>query len=226
MMNFTVRPIGDSDRAWALNVIRGWGADFIVSRGRKIYAAELPGFIAESSRAADVADSGRQTSRSTPGGTRGTSAADEDVCRPQERASEQTSGRPGGLPATEKTGGATEKTGEAPENLKLGLVTYEIIGDQCEVVTLDAFTQFAGVGTALMERVIDTARASGCRRVWLITTNDNLDAIRFYQKRGFTIGAVHVNAIAHSRTLKPSIAMIGNYGIPIRDEIEFEMVLR
>jgi N-acetylglutamate synthase-like GNAT family acetyltransferase len=157
-MNFTIRPVEDKDRPWVLEIIRGWGADFIVSRSRKIFAADLPAFIAE------------------------------------------------GL-----------------DGAKLGLITYEIIGDQCEVVTLDAFTQFAGVGTALMNRVIDTARAQGCRRVWLITTNDNLDAIRFYQKRGFTIASVHVGAIAHSRTMKPSIPLIGHYGIPIRDEVEFEM---
>ncbi len=158
LMNFTIRSAEDRDRSWMFGIIQGWGANFIVSRGRKIFAAELPAFLAE--------------------GTDGS---------------------------------------------KHGIVTYEIIGDQCEIVTLDAFTKFAGIGTALTKRVIDTARAAGCRRVWVITTNDNLDAIRFYQKRGFTIAAVHVGAIAHSRTLKPSIPLIGNYGIPIRDEIEFEM---
>ena len=125
-------------------------------------------------------------------------------------------GRRGRLPATGRE--------ERPVAERVGLLTYEVIGDQCEVVTLDAFTQFAGVGTALMNRVIDEARTQGCRRLWLITTNDNLDAVRFYQKRGFTIAAVHVNAIAHSRTLKPSIPLIGNYGIPIRDEVELEML--
>ena len=58
-----------------------------------------------------------------------------------------------------------------------------------------------------------------------ITTNDDLDAIRFYQRRGWTITAVHVNALAESRKIKPSIPEIGNYGIPLRDEIEFELVL-
>jgi len=170
-MNFTVRPVTDADRKWMLEVIRGWGADFSVSRGRIVYAAELPAFIAET--------------ESEPNRTRRGSSSDKRV----------------------------------------GLVTYEIIGDQCEVVTLDAFTQFAGVGTALLQHAVDAAREAGCRRVWLITTNDNLDAIRFYQKRGFTIVAVHVRAIDHSRTLKPSIPMIGNYGIPIRDEVELEMWL-
>ena len=77
----------------------------------------------------------------------------------------------------------------------------------------------------LLHGVCQEARARGCSRVWFITTNDNVDAIRFYQRRGFTIAAVHVNALAESRRLKPSIALVGNYGIPIRDEIEFEMML-
>jgi N-acetylglutamate synthase-like GNAT family acetyltransferase len=104
-------------------------------------------------------------------------------------------------------------------------VTYEITGNQCEIITLNAFTQFCGVGTKLVEAVIDVLRGSKVKRLWLITTNDNPDAIRFYQKRGFVIAAVHVDAMKKSRELKPSIPLIGYYGIPIRDEIEFEMLL-
>ncbi|UCD65023.1 MAG: GNAT family N-acetyltransferase [Candidatus Zixiibacteriota bacterium] len=116
---------------------------------------------------------------------------------------------------------AADETGE-----RVGLVTYEITGDQCEIVTLHAFTKYFGIGTRLLQAVIDRLKGSEVRRLWLITTNDNLDAIRFYQKRGFTIAAIHVNALEKSRELKPSIPFIGNYGIPIRDEIEFEMLLR
>ncbi|MCB2231797.1 GNAT family N-acetyltransferase [bacterium] len=111
------------------------------------------------------------------------------------------------------------------ERTLVGLVTYEIIGDQCEVVTLDARAQWAGIGTKLMALMPDVARKAGCSRLWLITTNDNVDAIRFYQKRGFVLKTVHANAIEYSRTLKPEIPKIGWYGIPIRDEVEFEMML-
>lgn len=107
----------------------------------------------------------------------------------------------------------------------VGLLTYEIVGDQCEVVTLDALNQWSGIGTLLMNRVIAAAREAGCKRLWLITTNDNTPAIRFYQRRGLTIAAVHVNAIEYSRSIKPEIPKIGLFGIPIRDEIEFEMGL-
>ncbi len=159
-MEFTVRVATEVDHDRILEIIRGWGADFIVTRGRKVFAAELPAFLAE-----------------------------------------DASGK------------------------KLGLLTYEIIGDQCEVVTLDAFVKFSGIGTALMKRVEEASREAGCRRLWLITTNDNLDAIRFYQRRGMTIAAVHVNALVHSRQLKPSIPEVASNGIPLRDEIEFEMAL-
>ncbi len=107
----------------------------------------------------------------------------------------------------------------------VGLLTYRVDGDDCEVVTIDAFPQGAGVGTALVAAAADAARAAGCRRVWLITTNDNLRALRFYQRRGFRLVALHPNALARSRELKPSIPEIGQDGIPLRDELELELTL-
>lgn len=115
---------------------------------------------------------------------------------------------------------------ENNKNERVGLATYEITGDQCELVTLDALTRFSGIGTDLVKKVREVAVNKGCRRLWLITTNDNLEAIRFYQRRGFTIAAVHANALELSRKLKPSIPKIGYFQIPLRDEIEFEMLLK
>ena len=108
---------------------------------------------------------------------------------------------------------------------KVGLVTYNIVDESCEIVTINSVRQFAGVGTALIEAVRDIALKSGCKRLWLITTNDNMNALRFYQKRGFEIVAIHRNALDISRKLKPEIPLIGNDGIPLRDEIELEMIL-
>ena len=107
----------------------------------------------------------------------------------------------------------------------IGLLTYQISGDACEIVTLDSVRPSMGVGTALLEAVKDAARAAGCRRLWLVTTNDNLEALRFYQKRGFVLAAVHRNAVAAARRLKPEISRTGAHGIPIRDEIELELLL-
>jgi ribosomal protein S18 acetylase RimI-like enzyme len=107
----------------------------------------------------------------------------------------------------------------------VGLLTYRVDGDDCEVVTIDAFPQGGGAGTALIDAAAAAAREAGCRRVWLITTNDNLRALRFYQRRGFHLVAVHRDALARSRELKPSIPEVGMDGIPLRDELELEFTL-
>ncbi len=159
-MRFEIKKVTQSEKNWVLEIVRQCGADFIVSRGRKIYPTEIEAFYAVN-----------------------------------------------------------------PNGMKVGLVSYEVIDGQCEVVTLDAFEQFQGAGTALINEIMKLARSQGWKRIWLITTNDNLDAIRFYQRRGFTIAAIHKDALKLSRKLKPSIPEIGRYGIPMCDEIEFEMFL-
>jgi ribosomal protein S18 acetylase RimI-like enzyme len=108
----------------------------------------------------------------------------------------------------------------------IGLATYHIVNMACELVTLDSEVEEIGVGSALIAVVRQAATAANCRRLWLITTNDNLPALGFYQRRGFRITAVHPNALEKSRQLKPQIPLIGLNGIPIRDEIELEMLLR
>jgi ribosomal protein S18 acetylase RimI-like enzyme len=112
------------------------------------------------------------------------------------------------------------------QNQKVGLLTYHLEGESCEIVTIDSTQPSSGIGTALIEAVKKVARAAKCKRLWLITTNDNLNALRFYQKRGFVLVAVHRNALAISRQLKPEIPLLGADGIPLRDEIEFEMILK
>ncbi len=108
---------------------------------------------------------------------------------------------------------------------RVGLVTYYMADDACEIVSLDSARPNRGVGTALVDAVTAEARRRLCGRVWLITTNDNLRALGFYQKRGFVLVAIHRDAIAQARKLKPEIPLIGDDGIPIRDEIELELPL-
>jgi GNAT superfamily N-acetyltransferase len=93
------------------------------------------------------------------------------------------------------------------------------------VLSLDSLREGRGVGTALLEMVKDAAREAGCDRIRLITTNDNLDALRFYQKRGFVLVALHRDAVTAARALKPSIPLLGDHGIPIRDELDLEFPL-
>jgi len=107
----------------------------------------------------------------------------------------------------------------------VGLVTYRIEGDQCEITTLNSLVEKEGIGTALIDAVRDVANGARCKRLWLITTNDNTAALHFYQKRGFTLAALYPNALEKSRTLKPEIPLTGIDGIPLRDEIELELLL-
>lgn len=158
-MNFEIKKITVDDLKWVGDVFLGWGAEFIVSRGRKIYPTMLEGFYA-------VDGAGK----------------------------------------------------------KVGLVTYEVRERSAEIVTLDAFEKHKGIGTVLLDEVKRELEGK-VSRLWLITINDNLDAIRFYQRRGWTFAAIHVNALKHSRKIKPAIPKVGSYGIEMRDEIEMEYLL-
>jgi ribosomal protein S18 acetylase RimI-like enzyme len=111
------------------------------------------------------------------------------------------------------------------EKEPVGLLTYRIEGLDCEIVTIDSTAEGVGIGTALIETVKNIAKAKGCKRVRLITTNDNLKALGFYQRRGFHIIGLYPNAVEASRRLKPQISMKAANGIPIRDELELELEL-
>lgn len=90
---------------------------------------------------------------------------------------------------------------------------------------MHAGEQWHGTGTALVEAVRLPARRQGCTRLWVITTNDNVDAVRFYQRRGFRLVRVHRRAADRSRaSLKPETPEVGAYGIAKRDEIELEQL--
>ena len=102
----------------------------------------------------------------------------------------------------------------------VGLVTFEIRHQACEIISLDSLLEGKGVGSRLIEEVEQAAMQKGCTAVKLITTNDNLHALHFYQKRGYQLSKLYPNAVEKARTRKPSIPYIGNDGIPIRDELE------
>jgi ribosomal protein S18 acetylase RimI-like enzyme len=90
---------------------------------------------------------------------------------------------------------------------------------------LDSLREGQGVGTTLIQAVVEEARKRNCKRVFLITTNDNLNALGFYQKRGFELVKINRGALLETRKLKPGIPLIGENNIPLRDEIELEMML-
>ncbi|WP_334076653.1 GNAT family N-acetyltransferase [Paenibacillus sanfengchensis] len=107
----------------------------------------------------------------------------------------------------------------------LGTISYLIENEDCEIVSLESKKENHGIGSALLQLVIDHAKKANCKRVWLVTTNENIRAIRFYQKRGFDMKAIHRHAVEAARKLKPSIPLTSEDGIPIRHEIEFEILL-
>jgi ribosomal protein S18 acetylase RimI-like enzyme len=111
------------------------------------------------------------------------------------------------------------------ENEWIGLLTFLIEDDECEVTSLDSLREGQGIGSMLIDKALEEAPARNCKRLFLITTNDNLNALGFYQKRGFRIVAVYPGAVNESRKIKPRIPLVGMNGIPLRDEIELEMKL-
>ncbi|WP_434578498.1 GNAT family N-acetyltransferase [Thermoanaerobacterium thermosaccharolyticum] len=107
----------------------------------------------------------------------------------------------------------------------IGLLTYRIKDSECEIMSLDSLKENQGIGTALLNKIIEEAINKKCTKIKLVTTNDNINAIRFYQKRGFDMVRIHNNAVDVARKLKPSIPLLGDFGIPIKHEIEFEINL-
>ena len=102
----------------------------------------------------------------------------------------------------------------------VGLLNYAIAGDSFEVVTLKSWREGQGIGSALLDTAKAAAHTANCVDIWLITTNDNLHALGFYQRRGFILRAMYPDALAATRALKPEVPDIGMNGIPLRDEIE------
>jgi GNAT superfamily N-acetyltransferase/catechol 2,3-dioxygenase-like lactoylglutathione lyase family enzyme len=108
---------------------------------------------------------------------------------------------------------------------RVGLVTYHLDPPACELVSVNSLQPGRGIGRALVRAVHRAAQEAGCERLWLITTNDNMRAMRFYQRLGFSLVTVHRRAIEATRRLKPQISAAGHDGIPIRDEVELELLL-
>jgi ribosomal protein S18 acetylase RimI-like enzyme len=105
----------------------------------------------------------------------------------------------------------------------VGLLTYQLLGGTLEIVTLNAIDRHVGIGSLLIESAAGSARRYGCREIRLTTTNDNVDALRFYQRRGFRLAKLRPGAVDRSRQQKPQIPMTGEHGIPLHDEIDLTL---
>ncbi len=104
----------------------------------------------------------------------------------------------------------------------VGVLTFRKSDDEVEIISLDSFKENTGIGTALLNKVTDFAKQNSIKRLWLITTNDNLNALRFYQKRNWSITAIHKDAVTKAREIKTTISIFGYNDIPLRHEIELE----
>ena len=102
----------------------------------------------------------------------------------------------------------------------VGILTYRREEGACELAFIAALERHRGIGSALLDAL--RREVADCERIWLVTTNDNLDAVRFYQRRGWEWIAFHRDAITEGRRLKPELPQIGDNGIEIRHELEFE----
>jgi ribosomal protein S18 acetylase RimI-like enzyme len=106
-----------------------------------------------------------------------------------------------------------------------GIVTYHYTDHECEIVTLNSFQHDQRIGSSLVEHAEEAAQQLGAQRLWLITSNDNIEAIAFYQKQGFRISAIYPDAITEARNHKPEIPLIAENGIALRDEVELSKSL-
>jgi len=108
---------------------------------------------------------------------------------------------------------------------KVGLVILRYDEILCEIMSLTVSGTHPQIGTQLVSSAVEDAKKHNCERMIVVTTNDNTNALRFYQNSGFRLHELRVGIVKESRKIKPQIPLIGNYHIPIRDEIELEMIL-
>ena len=101
----------------------------------------------------------------------------------------------------------------------------DVRNDDLEVVAVSTSRRRQGVGHALMQQCLDQAVDRGCRRIWLVTTNNNIAAIAFYQRFGMDLCAFRRHGVRASRAVKPSIPLRDSAGLPIDHELEFELRL-
>ncbi|MFJ5673536.1 GNAT family N-acetyltransferase [Bacillus safensis] len=104
----------------------------------------------------------------------------------------------------------------------VGILVYKIFKDEAEILTLEALEKHHGIGSTLLFGLEQNLKTKNIHSINLITSNDNLNAIRFYQRKGYSFKNIYIGAIDKARMVKPTIPSIGNYGIHVKDELEFE----
>ena len=115
---------------------------------------------------------------------------------------------------------ASDESGEMK-----GIITYIVHQEQMEIISFNSLMERNGIGSRLLFEVEMIARERGLKKVTVLTTNDNTDALRFYQRKGYRLTEVIINAVDLARQHKPQIPKIGHYKIPIHDELKLTKML-
>lgn len=106
-----------------------------------------------------------------------------------------------------------------------GIATWLVNGRIMHIVAVNSFSELRGIGLALINAMMSEGRTRGMTTLRASISNDNVVALRFYQKRGFRLSALHRGIFDAMRQVRPSIPMTGLDSIPIRDELELEYEL-
>lgn len=110
------------------------------------------------------------------------------------------------------------------ENKLIGQILLNYNNEECEIVELHTKNRGVGIGTELIKKSIEEAKEKKCKRIWVSTSNDNIDALKFYQKRMFFMCKIHENHFDKVRAKNPNFPKYGDYGILLKNQIELEMV--
>jgi GNAT superfamily N-acetyltransferase len=103
-----------------------------------------------------------------------------------------------------------------------GIATWLVSGRMMHIVAVNSFSELRGIGVALVDAMIEQGKVSGMATLRASISNDNVVALRFYQKRGFRLTALHRGIYDAMRQVRPSIPLAGLDNIPIRDELELD----
>lgn len=112
------------------------------------------------------------------------------------------------------------------EGKLIGYLLYLPKSEEWEILVLHALEKNRGIGTALIDALSEKVKKTGGKKLSVVTTNDNIPAIRFYQRRGFSLGEVGFNALEETRKIKPNVPEIGLEGIRLSHELVFFRSLR
>jgi GNAT superfamily N-acetyltransferase len=104
----------------------------------------------------------------------------------------------------------------------IGLVTLVVDGGLGEIISLEAYVPCRGHGSFLLAGAEAEMARRGARRARVRTTNDNLRAQAFYQRRGWRLVGIELDGMERVRALKPGLLAAGAHGLPLRDVWSFE----